>query len=157
MAIEVTIRGKVFPLCLTVAALDALEEKCEGLSGLGRFLSGDPSEIALLEEDQLEKAGVTKEMWEREKNEAFNRSLYPNAWVLGLLIQEGEENRLMEAMFDGGDTNRRKVPGPEEMVHLLTPGQVTLYRSAVAAAVHASMKRTLEAVPSKNGYQAGER
>ena len=147
MAIEVTIRGKVFPLCLTVAALDALNEKCGGIGGITDFLRGDP----------VEEPGLSQTQLEQEALAASSRAKYNNAWMLGLLIQEGEENRLMEARFSGEKTERRAVPGPEELVHLLTPGQVESYRLPVLMAVNESMKRTLEAVPSKNGYQAGER
>ena len=88
--------------------------------------------------------------------EAANRAKYNNAWMLGLLIQEGEENRLMEARFqDNGDRIRRQVPGPEEMVHLLTPGQIEDYRLSILMAVNESLKRTLEATP-KNGLQGAE-
>lgn len=158
MSISVTIRGKEFPLCLTVAALDALNEKCGGIGGIMDFLKGNPSEIAAMEEEQLEAEGMSRELWEAERVEAASRAKANNAWMLGLLVREGEENRLIEAMFEeGSDRRRRAVPGPEEMAHLLTPGQIEDYRLPVLTAVTEGMKRTMETVPSKNGYQAGER
>lgn len=146
MAVEVEIRGVKFPLCLTVAALDALNEKCGGIGGVGEFLKGDPEDLEGLEEAEREKRLM----------EAAGRAKHNNAWMLGLLIAEGEENRLVEARFAGENTKRRAVPGPEEMVHLLTPGEVEQYRLAVLQAVTDGMKRKIEAVPSKNGYQAGQ-
>ena len=158
MAVIVQIRGKEFPLCLTVAALDAINEKCGSIGGIMDFLKGNPSEIAALEEEQLDASGVTRELWEAEKLEAASRAKINNAWMLGLLVREGEENRLIEARFqEDGGCKRRAVPGPEEMIHLLTPGQIEEYRLSVLLAVTESMKRNLEAVPSKNVYQAGER
>lgn len=145
MAVEVDIRGKKFPLCLTVAALDALNEKCGGIGGVFGFLKGD----------QVEEAGLSDAQIEQEKIAAKSRALYNNAWMLGLLITEGEENRLMEAHFDGGDTTRRRVPGPEDLVHLMTPGQISGYRLEILQAVNESMRRTLEATP-KNGFQGAE-
>lgn len=147
MAVTVIIRGKEFPLCLTVAALNPLNEKCGGIGGIMDFLRGNPEEIEGLNEAQLQQLAT----------EAASRAKYNNAWMLGLLIQEGEENRIMEARFEsGGDTVRRSVPGPEEMAHLLTPGQIEEYRLSIIMAVNESLKRTLEATP-KNGYQgAGE-
>lgn len=148
MGVTVTIRGKEFPLCLTVAALDKINDQCGGLGGIMDFLRGNPEEIKGLNEEQLQKLAV----------EAASRAKYNNAWMLGLLIQEGEENRMIEAKFqDDGDRKRRAVPGPEEMLHLLTPGQIEDYRLSVLMAVTEGLKRNLEAVPSKNVNQAGER
>ena len=145
MAVTVEIRGKKFPLCLTVAALDQLNEKCGGIGGIMDFLRGNPEEIQGLNDAQLQQLSM----------EATSRAKYNNAWMLGLLIREGEENRIMEARFDGGDTERRSVPGPEDMVHLLTPGQVVAYQLAIIQAVNESLKRTLEITP-KNGFQGAE-
>lgn len=139
MAVIVNIRGKEFPLCLTVAALDALNDKCGGIGGIMDFLRGDPADTSGMTEAQAEKA----------KLEALSRARCNNAWMLGLLVQEGEENRLIEARFDGGGGQRRAVPGPEEMPHLLTPGQIEGYRLSVLLAVNEGMRRKLEAVPSK--------
>lgn len=147
MGTTVTIRGKEFPLCLTVAALDALNDKCGGIVGIMDFLRGYPADTEGLTDAQAEAANL----------EAFSRARYNNAWMLGLLVQEGEENRLIEARFTGGDGKRRAVPGPEEMTHLLTPGEIEGYRLSVLLAINESMKRKLEAVPSKNVDQAGER
>ncbi len=144
--VTVKIRGKEFPLCLTVAAVDQLNEKCGGIGGVMDFLRGNPEQVEGLNEEQLQQLDM----------EAASRAKYNNAWMLGLLIREGEENRIMEARFEsGGDTERRSVPGPEGMVHLLTPGQIEDYRLSIIMAVNESLKRTLEATP-KNGYQGAE-
>ncbi len=143
--VTVEIRGKKFPLCLTVAALDVINDKCSGIGGIMDFLRGNPEQVEGLNEDQLQQLAM----------EAASRAKYNNAWMLGLLIQEGEENRIMEARFDGSDTMRRAVPGPEEMVHLLTPGQVSGYQLAILQAVNESLKRTLEAT-QKNVFQGAE-
>lgn len=148
MGVVVNIRGKEFPLCLTVAALDKINDQCGGIGGIMDFLRGNPEEIEGLNEEQLQQLAV----------EAASRAKYNNAWMLGLLIQEGEENRLIEARFqESGDCKRRAVPGPEEMLHLLTPGQIEEYRLSVLLAVNEGLRRSLEAVPSKNVDQAGER
>lgn len=158
MSVMVTIRGKKFPLCLTVSALDKINENCGGIGGIMDYLKGCPSEVALLNADQLDAAGVTREQWEMEKLEAASRAKYNNAWMLGLLVQEGEENRLIEERFlDGGDRMRRPVPGPEDLVHLLTPGQIEGYRLSILRAVTEGMKRTFEAESLKNVDQAEER
>lgn len=145
MGVAVTIRGKKFPLCLTVAAVDQLNEKCGGIGGIMDFLRGNPEQTEGLNEAQLQQLA----------QEAASRAKYNNAWMLGLLIREGEENRIMEARFDGGDVERRPVPGPEDMVHLLTPGQIEDYRLSIIMAITESLKRTLEATP-KNGFQGAE-
>lgn len=146
MGVTVKIRGKEFPLCLTVAALDKINDKCGGLSGIMNFLKGRPEETEGLTDEQKEKLAA----------EAASRAKCNNTWMLGLLMQEGEENRLLEARFGDGDRSRRAVPEPEELMHLLTPGQIEEYRLSVLMAVNEGMKRTFEAVPSKNGDQAEE-
>ena len=148
MGTKVTIRGKEFPLCLTVAALDVLNDKCGGIAGIAEFLRGYPVDTTGMDEAQAMAANL----------EAVSRARYNNAWMLGLLIQEGEENRLIEARFEiDADSKRRKVPGPEEMIHLLTPGEIDEYQLSVVQAVNESMKRKLETVPEKNVDKAGER
>lgn len=147
MGVTVNIRGKEFPLCLTVAALDKINDKCGGLGGIMNFLQGNPEVTE----------GMTKEQAEQLTTEAASRAKCNSTWMLGLLMQEGEENRLIEARFGDGDRNRRAVPAPEELMHLLTPGQIDEYRLSVLMAVNEGMKRTFEAVLSKNGDQAGER
>ena len=147
MAIVVVIKGKEFPLRLTVAALDKINDKCGGIGGIMDFLRGNPEEIEGLDDLQKEQKVV----------EAASRAKINNAWMLGLLMQEGEENRLIEARFGEGDRTPRAVPGPEELMHLLTPAQIEEYRLNILMAVNEGMKRTFEAVPSKNADQAGER
>ena len=117
------IRGKEFPLCLTVAALDRINDKCGGLSGLNAFLTGDGN---------------------------GSRAMVNTAWLLGLLIQEGEEHRLVEARFSGESAERIVVPAPEDIAHLLTYGEIRGYYSLVWRAVNESLSRAIEAEPEKN-------
>lgn len=136
---EVEIRGKKFPLCLTVAALDKINAKCGGMKGIGAFLDGkEPNYI-------MPAAGT-----EREAGGNAGRSLCNSAWMLGLLIQEGEENRLVCARFDGEKTVRREVPDSEAISHLLTVASAKKYRLAVIEAVNESMKQEIEALYPKN-------
>ena len=118
------IRGKTFPLCLTVAALDQLTAKCGGLKGLTAFLTGDGSST---------------------------RAMVNMAWMLGLLITEGEEHRLMEARFSGEKAERIAVPGSADIAHLLTGGEIQRYYGLVWQAVNESLRQTIEAEPGKNG------
>ena len=124
---QVEILGKEFPLCLTVAAVDKINEKCGGLNGITKFLDG--------EEDGKTNTG---------------KALCNTAWMLGLLIQEGEENRLILSRFSGEKTERRVVPGPEAIAHLLTVASAKKYRTAVFEAVNESLKQEIEAVYQKN-------
>lgn len=126
--VEVEIRGKKFPLCLTVAAVDKINEKCGGLSGITKFLDG-------------EENGKTN----------TGKAMYNTAWLLGLLIQEGEENRLILCRFDGEKAERRAVPDSEAICHLLTVASAKKYRAAVFDAINESLKQEIEAVHPKNG------
>ena len=127
MMVEVEIRGKNFPLCLTVAALDKVNEKCGGLKNLSNFMKGDGDS---------------------------GKSICNTVWMLGLLIQEGEENRLVEARFSGEKAERRAVPDSSAIMHLLTPGAAQAYRLAVWNAVNESMHQGIEAEYSKNAENA---
>lgn len=130
--VTVEIRGKEFPLCLTVAAVDKVNEKCGSISSIGAFLDGKDS---------------------GEKFE-LGRAMYNTAWLLGLLIQEGEENRLINARFDGEKTERREVPDADALCHLLTVGTTRKYRDAVITAVNESLAQDIEASHSKNAKNA---
>ena len=124
--VEVELRGKKFPLCLTVAALDKINEKCGGLKNLSNFLTvGD--------------TGTT---------------LCNTAWLLGILISEGEENRVMEARFTGEKVERRSVPDSEALSHLLTPIEAKQYRLLVLDAVNDSLRQDVEASHPKNAEHA---
>ena len=76
--VTVDIRGKEFPLCLTVAAVDKINAKCGSIKQIGTFLDGK------------EGGGAFE----------FGRAMHNTAWLLGLLIQEGEENRLVNARLN---------------------------------------------------------
>lgn len=124
---QVEIRGKTFPLCLTVAALDKVNDKCGGLKGISTFLKG---------------------------NGNSGKALCNVAWMLGLLITEGEENRLMEARFSGEKTERREVPDSTALSHLLTPAAAQHYQKAVWEAIGESMRQDIEAEYQKNAENA---
>ncbi len=129
--VKVTIRGKEFPLCLTVAALDKINEKCGGLNKLIDWITG---------------------------NGNVSEGICNTAWILGLLIEEGEENRLVETMFEANaQTERREVPNSEALAHLLTPRTAKEYRVPVLDAVMESISQTIEAENSKNGENAGQK
>lgn len=130
--VEVEIRGKQFPLCLTVAALDKVNAKCGGIGGIGKFLDGTNDE------------GETD----------FSQSMCNTAWLLGLLIQEGEENRLVCARCDGEQAERRAVPDATAIGHLLTVASAKKYKMVVVAAVNESLTQEIEAANPKNGKSA---
>lgn len=141
--VEVEIRGKKFPLCLTVAALDKINAKCGGLGNIGSFLDGkEPSYMLHPEQAAQGEKGST------------GKALCNTAWMLGLLIQEGEENRLVCARLDGEQTERRCVPDAEAIAHMLTVASAQKYRLSVFDAVNESMKQEVEALHPKNGKDA---
>lgn len=133
--VTVEIRGKEFPLCLTVAAVDAVNSKCGSLKQLDGFLDG------------IGPDGQSD----------FGRALYNTAWMLGLLLQEGEENRLASARFSGERVERRTVPDADAMCHFLTLSTARKYRKAVLDAVYESMVQDIEAEHPKNGDHAGQK
>lgn len=126
--VTVTIRGVQYPLCLTVAAFEQISDKCGGWE-LQKFLQGDGN---------------------------FARAVGNTAYTLGVLIQEGEENRQMEARFSGEKTAPVVVPGPECFVHF-RPAEVIQYREAVLQAIAASMQQEVETEPPKNAEGAEPR
>lgn len=133
--VTVNIRGKEFPLCLTVAAVDAINGRCGSFKKLGAFLDGK------------DDSGTSD----------FGRMMYNTAWILGLLLREGEENRLICARFDGEAAERRAVPDSDAMCHLLTVVGAGKYRSAVLDAVRESMVQDIEAEHPKNVAHAEQK
>lgn len=133
--VTVNIRGKEFPLCLTVAAVEVINGRCGSLKQLGSFLDGN------------DETGTAD----------FGRMMHNTAWILGLLLQEGEENRLINARFAGQTVERRAVPGPDAMCHLLTVAGAAKYRSAVLDAVRESMVQDIEAEHPKNAEHAEQK
>lgn len=123
------IRGKKFPLCLTVAALDQINAKCGGLNGLSDFLRG---------------------------NGNGSRAMVNTAWMLGLLIAEGEENRLVEARFAGAPAERVAVPDAATISHLLTYKEARSYYNLVWEAVAEGVYQDIEAEYPKNVPNAGQ-
>lgn len=120
--VTVTIRGAQYPLCLTVAAFEQISDKCGGWENLQKFLQGDGN---------------------------FARAVGNTAYTLGVLIQEGEKNRQIEAMFSGEEAAPLVVPGPEFFAHF-RPVEVIQYREAVLQAIAASMQQEVETEPQKN-------
>ena len=133
--VTVTIRGKEFPLCLTVAALDEINQKCGGLKKMGAFLDGEDG----------------------SGNEKYSVMICSTAWMLGLLIREGEENRLITARFDGVKAERRAVPEAGAIEHFLNAKTVLRYRAAVLEAVNESMQQDIEAEYQKNVLNAEQK
>lgn len=121
--VEIEIRGKKFPLCLTAAALDQINIECGGLTRIQDYLDGG-GEAA--------------------------QAVYNTAWMLGLLIAEGEENRLVTARFDGEQAERRAVPDQEMMIHMLNFATAKKFRADVFRAINESLTQEIEAAPSKN-------
>ena len=124
---KVTIRGKEFPLCLTVAALDEINEKCGGLSGVVDFLNGSG-----------------------ELSKAFRNT----AWMLTLLMAEGEKNNIVCAGFDGNTAERKELPSYEQLCTMVTIHTMMGYRADICNAIHESMKQDIEASYSKNAENA---
>lgn len=118
------IGGKEFPLCLTVAALDKINEKIGGLHKLSDFLNGG-----------------------KETN--YETMLTNAAWLLALLMKEGEENRLLYHRYcetNGADLERREIPDQTALSHILTIASATRLRTSVLAAVSESMAQEIQAV-----------
>lgn len=121
--VEVEIRGKKFPLCLTVAALDKINDKCGGISELTAFLTGSGD---------------------------LSKSFHNTAWLLALLIEEGEKNRVVCARFDGNPAEQTDLPNYEQLCSMCTIHTMMRYRGVVLDAINASMKQEIEVAPSKN-------
>lgn len=121
--VKVNIRGKEFPLCLTVAALDKINDKCGGLSELHTFLYGT---------DNL--------------SEAFRNT----AWLLALLLEEGEKNRIVCSQFDGAHVEEINLPDCEDLCSMVTIHTMMRYRVAALQAIEQSMSQDIEASYPKN-------
>lgn len=133
--VEVDIRGKKFPLCLTVAALDKINEKCGGMKNIGAFLDGKGAD------------GKT----------SSSVAMINTAWMLALLLKEGEENRVVCSRLAGDTVQRQDVPDQETLSHLATIASMNKYRVAVIQAVNESMKQEIEALYPKNVKDAERR
>lgn len=121
--VKVNIRGKEFPLCLTVAALDKINEKCGGLSELTEFLSGSGD---------------------------LGKSFRNTAWLMALLIEEGEKNRRVCSQFDGNPVDSTDLPDYEQLCAMCTIHTMMGYRSVALDAISASMHQDIEASHTKN-------
>ena len=130
--VEVQILGKSYPLCLTVAALDEINSRCGGLSGLGEFLDGKNETSGESSDISMEAAAVN------------------TAWLLGIMIREGENNRFLMARLTGESTEKRPVPTPEDLAGLLTIRSAMKLRVALFQAVDESMNKEIEALYPKN-------
>lgn len=121
----VMICGKEYPLCMTVEAFSRITQVCGGLDKLGNYLDG---------------------------NGDIGKMISNTAFILAILLQEGEENRRMVAGFYAdGDTEARKTPTELELRSLLIPRQLVQLRPGIMAAINESMKQEVEAAPAKNG------
>lgn len=127
---KVTIRGKEFPLCLTVTALDKINEKCGGLSELTAFLNG-PGDLS--------------------------KAFHNTAWLLALLIEEGEKNRIVCARFDGTQVENADLPDYDTLCSLVTIRTMMRYRGTVMDAIGESMKQEIKAAPPKNVENAEQK
>lgn len=125
--VKVDIRGKEFPLCLTVTALDKINDKCGGISELTSFLSGSGD---------------------------LSKSFRNTAWLLALLIEEGEKNRAVCAQFDGNPVEQANLPDYEQLCSMCTIHTMMRYRGVALEAITASMQQDIEASHSKNGENA---
>ena len=133
--VEVDIRGKKFPLCLTVAALDKINEKCGGMKNIGAFLGGKGA----------------------DGQASSSLAMVNTTWMLALLLKEGEENRVVLSRLAGEDVQRQDVPDQETLSHLLTVASANKYRVAVIQAVNESMVQEIEALYPKNVKDAERR
>lgn len=134
MGQTVEIRGKQFPLCLTVEALEEITELCGGLGSLNNYIFGKAT---------AEEPG--------EAGKAYANTVR----IIGILVQEGEANRYMEDRWDNPKAERRLVPGADELRHLLTPGESIRYRADVIQAINEGLSQKIEAAPEKNAGGAG--
>lgn len=138
--VEVHILDKSYPLCLTVAALDDINSKCGGLDKIGEFLDGRQTVRFIADEVVCP-----------DVNAPNMAAMAVNAaWLLAVLIREGENNRLMRSKLAGEAAERRPVPGAEDLRQLLTIASALKYRKAVFEAVSESMEKDIEAVYPKN-------
>lgn len=120
---KVTIRGKEFPLCLTVAALDKINEKCGGLDSLTDFVLGSSN---------------------------LSKAFYNTAWLLSVLIEEGEKNRQVCNRFDGQTVETVDLPTYEQLCSMFTIHTMMRFRGDCLEAISESMQQDIEASYPKN-------
>lgn len=126
---KVTINGREYPLCLTVAALDELKARGYALGDLSGLL-------------RIEAGSTMDDVAERA------------TWLLSILIREGEANRAW-CESDGTGVTLRLVPGYDALKRMLTPAQAIGTLVPMMQAVSESLHQDIEAAPSKNVDQAG--
>lgn len=122
----VEIHHNSYPLCLTVAALDEINKHIGGISDIPAFLNGG--------------------------KDVNYEQMYENvAWLLALLLREGEENRLICERFAEGIPcpSRRDTPSLQDIRSGFTLASIATYRVAVLDAISESMSQTIEAAYSK--------
>ena len=124
---KVEIRGKEFPLCLTVAALDQVNEKCGSLDGINAFL--------------FDCATVS---------ETYRNT----AWLLALLMEEGEKNRQVCELFDGNQTEKIQVPTCEQLCSMISFHSMLRLRLVCLNAIGESLNQDIEATHLKNAEHA---
>lgn len=138
-AITVTLAGKTYPLCLTVAALEEFEDLCGGLENLGKFISGVPEGAEEIEAESVNPG----------------HAAVATAQALGVLIAAGEEHRKVLATLNGEVCADRDVPNQFEVQHLMRPADLVVCQNAVMDAIVQGMEQTVEVDSSKNAESAG--
>lgn len=121
--VEFAVAGKKYPLALTVEAMERINEKCGGIENLPAFLHSE---------------------------EGIEESIKNTIWAIQMLIEEGEENRLVICDLNGRQTERKSIPDEYQLIKLLTPGLVIAARNTIAEAVTESMRQTIKEEIPKN-------
>lgn len=125
---NVTIKGREYPLCLTVAGLDALKARGYSLGDISGLL-------------RIEAGSTMDDVAERA------------TWLLSILIHEGEANRAYSES-DGAGVVLRQVPDLNALRRMLTPAQAVGMLVPMMQAVSESLHQDIEAAPPKNADQA---
>ena len=123
---SITINGREYPLCLTVAALDDLKSRGYGLRDISKIVQPAEGESV---DDVAERT----------------------VWMLSILIREGEMHRCILA----GEGRAQSVPGYDLLARIMTPGRAMASLGIVIQAITESMHQEIEAAPPKNADRAG--
>ncbi len=130
-AVTIEINGRMYPLCLTVAAMDELEAAGYQLSDISRLLG----------------AGVDMTLEQLAKN---------CVWLAAILIREGELNRQLCA---NDSSEGRYVLTVDELSHILTPAAALALRAPLMESTAASLTQSIQAdhkASEKNGAGAAQ-
>lgn len=125
--VTIKIGERDYPLALTVASVDKMEDLCGGLANIPSYMgSGD-----------FKAAGAA------------------TCNVLAELMAEGEAAAALEAALAGEERAAVRVPTAEELGHLLSPAMIVVARSAAMEAVMASIARTIEVADDPKNADGG--